>query len=112
MKNSQSIKLDQEHIWHPFTQHKISPIPIKIVSGKMTKIRDENGKSYIDLISSWWVNVHGHSNPDIAKAIYKQSKKLEQVIFGGFTHDPAINLAKKITDILPKNLKKVFYFQF
>ena len=50
MKNSQSIKLDQEHIWHPFTQHKISPIPIKIVSGKMTKIRDENGKSYIDLI--------------------------------------------------------------
>ncbi len=109
MKNSQSIKLDQEHIWHPFTQHKISPIPIKIVSGKMTKIRDENGKSYIDLISSWWVNVHGHSNPDIAKAIYKQSKKLEQVIFGGFTHDPAINLAKKITDILPKNLKKVFF---
>ena len=75
----------------------------------MTKIKDDKGKSYLDLISSWWVNVHGHSHPYIAKAIYKQSKKLEQVIFGGFTHDPAIELAKRITDILPGNLKKVFF---
>ena len=109
MKNSKSIKEDKKYIWHPFTQHKISPIPIKIVSGKMTKLKDDKGRTYIDLISSWWVNTHGHSHPYIAKAIYKQSKKLEQVIFGGFTHDPAIELAKKITDILPGNLKKVFF---
>ena len=109
MKNSKSIKLDKKYIWHPFTQHKISPIPIKIVSGKMTKLKDDKGKTYIDLISSWWVNTHGHSHPYIAKAIYKQSKKLEQVIFGGFTHDPAIELAKKITNVLPGNLKKVFF---
>ena len=75
----------------------------------MTKLKDDKGKSYLDLISSWWVNTHGHSHPYIAKAIYKQSKKLEQVIFGGFTHDPAIELAKRITDILPRNLKKVFF---
>ncbi len=109
MKNYKSIKLDKKYIWHPFTQHKIAQEPIKIVSGKMTKIKDENGKSYLDLISSWWVNVHGHSHPYIAKAIYKQSKKLEQVIFGGFTHEPAIKLSKEIINIMPNNLKKVFF---
>ena len=109
MKSSKSIKQDKRYIWHPFTQHKISSEPIKIVSGRMTKLKDDKGKSYLDLISSWWVNIHGHSHPYIAKAIYKQSKKLEQVIFGGFTHDPAIELAKRITDILPRNLKKVFF---
>ena len=75
----------------------------------MTKLKDEKGNSYIDLISSWWVNVHGHCHPYIARAIFKQSKKIEQVIFGGFTHEPAIELAKKIIKILPKNLKKVFF---
>ena len=109
MNNSKSIKLDKKYIWHPFTQHKISTKPIKIVSGKMTKLKDDKGNSYIDLISSWWVNTHGHSHPYIAKAIYKQSKKLEQVIFGGFTHDPAIELAKRITNILPEKLNKVFF---
>ena len=109
MKNSKSIKEDKKYIWHPFTQHKISNDPIKIVSGKMTKLKDDKGKYYLDLISSWWVNTHGHSHPYIAKAIYKQSQKLEQVIFGGFTHDPAIELAKRITNILPGNLKKVFF---
>ena len=109
MKNSKSIKQDKKYIWHPFTQHKISSEPIKIVSGRMTKLKDDKGKSYLDLISSWWVNTHGHSHPYIAKAIYKQSKKLEHVIFGGFTHDPAIELAKRITNILPGNLKKVFF---
>jgi len=109
MKISKSVLLDKKFIWHPFTQHKISSEPIKIVSGRMTKLKDDKGKSYLDLISSWWVNTHGHSHPYIAKAIYKQSKKLEQVIFGGFTHDPAIELAKRITNILPGNLKKVFF---
>ena len=109
MSNSKSIKQDKKYIWHPYTQHKISTTPIKIVSGKMTKLKDDKGKSYLDLISSWWVNTHGHSHPYIAKAIYKQSKKLEQVIFGGFTHDPAIELAKRITNILPVKLKKVFF---
>ena len=109
MTITKSIKQDEKYIWHPFTQHKISPLPIKIVSGKMTKLKDEKGNSYIDLISSWWVNVHGHCHPYIARAIFKQSKKIEQVIFGGFTHEPAIELAKKIIKILPKNLKKVFF---
>ena len=111
MKNKKSLTFDKKLIWHPFTQHKISPEPIKIVSGNMTKLIDDKGRSYIDLISSWWVNTHGHSHPYISKAIYKQSKKLEQVIFGGFTHQPAIELAKKITNILPNNLTKVFFFR-
>ena len=96
MKNLNSINLDNKYIWNPYTQHKISPTPIRIVSGNMTKLKDDKGKTYIDLISSWWVNTHGHCHPYISKAIYKQSKKLEQVVFGGFTHDPAITLSKKI----------------
>ena len=75
MTITKSIKQDEKYIWHPFTQHKISPLPIKIVSGKMTKLKDEKGNSYIDLISSWWVNVHGHCHPYIARAIFSSRSK-------------------------------------
>ena len=62
MTITKSIKQDEKYIWHPFTQHKISPLPIKIVSGKMTKLKDEKGNSYIDLISSWRASVFSSLN--------------------------------------------------
>jgi adenosylmethionine-8-amino-7-oxononanoate aminotransferase len=70
---------------------------------------DENGKQYIDAISSWWVNPFGHSNPMIAQAIYNQLTTLEHVLFGGFTNKPAVELAEKLLSILPSNQKKLFY---
>uniref|UniRef100_A0A4W5L3T3 Uncharacterized protein n=1 Tax=Hucho hucho TaxID=62062 RepID=A0A4W5L3T3_9TELE len=70
---------------------------------------DENQKEYIDAIASWWVNPYGHSNKFIADAIYKQLTTLEHVLFGGFTHEPAIILAEKLLAILPSNQKKVFF---
>lgn len=100
---------DKEYNWHPYTQHKnVLDFPV-IIKGKDALLWDENGKEYIDAIASWWVNPFGHSNAFIADAIYKQLTTLEHVLFGGFTHQPAILLSQKILSILPQNQKKVFY---
>lgn len=98
-----------KNIWHPFTIIKGTPEPLKVTSGSGAYITLEDGRTVLDCISSWWVNLHGHSQPDIAKAIYEQAQKLEHVIFAGFTHDPAEELAELITSKLPKNLNKMFY---
>lgn len=100
---------DLEYIWHPYTHQKNRPPAIPIVKGKKTLLYDQNGNTYIDAISSWWVNIHGHGNKYIAKKLFEQAKKLEQVIFAGFTHEPAIELAEKLLKILPGNFTKIFY---
>lgn len=100
---------DQKHLWHPYTQHKTSKPSIAIVRGEGALLWDENNKEYIDAIASWWVNPYGHSNKYIADAIYKQLTTLEHVLFGGFTHTPAIVLAEKLMQILPKNQQKLFF---
>lgn len=100
---------DSQYLWHPYTQHKTAQPPIVISSGKGALLWDENGKEYIDAIASWWVNPFGHSNPFIADAIYKQLTTLEHVLFGGFTHEPAIKVAEKLIEILPKNQQKIFF---
>jgi adenosylmethionine---8-amino-7-oxononanoate aminotransferase len=100
---------DQKHLWHPYTQHKTAAPHIAIVRGKGALLWDENGKEYIDAIASWWVNPFGHSNKYIADAIYKQLTTLEHVLFGGFTHEPAVLLAEKLIAILPKNQQKLFF---
>ena len=100
---------DQNNIWHPYTQHKTAALPIAIKRGEGALLWDENNKEYIDAIASWWVNPYGHSNQFIADAIYKQLTTLEHVLFGGFTHEPAIVLAEKLMEILPKNQQKIFF---
>lgn len=100
---------DQKHVWHPYTQHKITEAPFTITRGEGAYLFDENGKRYLDLISSWMVNLHGHCHPVIAKAIYEQAMQLEQVIFSGFTHEPAVKLAEELLTILPNEFTKVFY---
>jgi adenosylmethionine-8-amino-7-oxononanoate aminotransferase len=103
------IERDSQHLWHPYTQHKTAALPIAITKGEGALLWDENNKQYIDAIASWWVNPYGHSNKFIADAIYKQLTTLEHVLFGGFTHQPAIILAEKLLAILPTNQKKVFF---
>jgi adenosylmethionine-8-amino-7-oxononanoate aminotransferase len=103
------IERDSQHLWHPYTQHKTAALPIAITKGEGALLWDENNKQYIDAIASWWVNPYGHSNKFIADAIYKQLTTLEHVLFGGFTHEPAIILAEKLLAILPINQKKVFF---
>lgn len=100
---------DSQYLWHPYTQHKTAAKPIGITKGEGALLWDENGKEYIDAIASWWVNPYGHSNRYIADAIYKQLTSLEHVLFGGFTHEPAVLLSERLMDILPSNQKKLFF---
>lgn len=100
---------DKKHNWHPYTQHKTVPDFPAIVKGKDALLWDENGKEYIDAIASWWVNPFGHSNKIMADAIYEQLTTLEHVLFGGFTHNKAVELSEKLMEILPYNQQKIFY---
>jgi adenosylmethionine-8-amino-7-oxononanoate aminotransferase len=100
---------DSQHLWHPYTQHKTAALPIAITKGKGALLWDDNNKEYIDAIASWWVNPYGHSNKFISDAIYKQLTTLEHVLFGGFTHEPAVVLAEKLIAILPNNQNKIFF---
>lgn len=100
---------DAQVIWHPYTQMK-HPLPhIPIVRGEGVYLFDEAGKKYIDAVSSWWVNIHGHAHPHIAAKVAEQLKTLEHVIFAGFTHEPAVQLAERLLPLLPGNQTKVFY---
>lgn len=100
---------DEKYIWHPYTFQKDRIPAIPIVRGEKSTLIDEDGNKYIDAVSSWWVNIHGHGNKFIAKKIYEQAKKLQQVIFTQFTHEPAIELAEKLLNVLPGDFKKIFY---
>lgn len=100
---------DLKVIWHPYTQMKTAAPPIPIVRGEGALLFDETGKQYIDAVSSWWVNIHGHAHPYIAKKVAEQLQKLEHVIFAGFTHEGAVELAERLLAILPDNQQKAFY---
>src|ERR1043166_9670929 len=100
---------DQKFIWHPFTQQKNTTSPVAITRAKGSLLFDEHGNEYIDAISSWWVNIHGHAHPYIAEKVYQQALQLEHIIFAGFTHAPAVELAERLLKILPGNFSKVFY---
>lgn len=110
-KNSVMMQRDLEVIWHPCTQmkdHETLPlVPIK--SGKGVYLYDFEGNSYIDAVSSWWVNLFGHANPEINTKIKAQLDTLEHVLLAGFTHEPAVELAHKLVNITPDTLGKVFY---
>ena len=103
------VQRDRQHIWHPFTQQLTVIDPIPITRGEGAYIFDEQNKAYLDLISSWWVNLHGHAHPKIAKAIYDQALKIEHVLFAGFTHEPSVKLAESLISVLPVVLNKVFF---
>ena len=100
---------DLQVIWHPYTQMKTALPPVSIVRGEGTCLFDEEGKKYVDAVSSWWVNIHGHAHPYIAQKVSEQLNKLEHVIFAGFTHTGAVDLAERLLAILPQNQRKVFY---
>ncbi len=100
---------DLEKVWHPYTQMKTAAPPIAIVSGRGAELVDEDGKVYIDAISSWWTNIHGHSHPHLAQKVFEQAQKLEHVIFGGFTHPSAVELAERLLPILPPNQARIFF---
>jgi len=96
-------------IWHPFTQHGLQPEMIPVRSARGAWLKTPAGELILDAISSWWVVTHGHCHPRIVGAIEEQARRLDQVIFAGFTHAPAEMLARGLIDIAPEGLAHVFF---
>lgn len=101
--------IDARHLWHPHTQHQGAPPPLPIARAVGACLYDHLGNKILDAISSWGVTLHGHAHPVIASAIAEQARCLEQTIFDGLTHEPAVRLAEQLTAILPQGLTRVFY---
>ena len=100
---------DAAVIWHPYTQHFTASDPLTIVRGEGAWLITEDGDRYLDAISSWWVNIHGHAHPHIAARLARQARELEHVIFAGFTHRPAVEVAERTLGYLPDSFGKVFF---
>ncbi len=100
---------DHEIIWHPYTQMQTAGLPIAIVRGEGSLLLAETGEVYLDAVSSWWVTIHGHAHPYIAAKVAAQLSQLDHVLFAGFTHPPAVELAEKLLALLPANQKRIFY---
>jgi adenosylmethionine-8-amino-7-oxononanoate aminotransferase len=103
------IELDQRHVWHPYTQHGSAREPLVIRRAKGAFLYDHDDRAIFDGISSWWVTLHGHAQPEIAEAISEQARVLEQVIFTDFTHEPAAALADELSTVLPGKLTRCFF---
>ncbi len=100
---------DQRYLWHPLTQHKTHPGMLGITSAKGVFLHSEEGHSYIDAIASWYTCMYGHCNDFIIDRVQDQMRQLDQVVFSGFTHKPAIELAEALAKILPANQQKFFF---
>ena len=103
------VERDAARLWHPYTQMLTRPAPIPIVRGEGVYLYTEDGRRLLDGTSSWWVNIHGHSHPKLNAALAAQARELEHVVFANCTHRPAIELAERLVDLLPRGLTRVFY---
>jgi adenosylmethionine---8-amino-7-oxononanoate aminotransferase len=109
MNQEELIQFDKDHIWHPYTSM-THPIPAYVVeSTKGVRIKLADGKELIDGMSSWWSTIHGYNHPELNQAINDQIQKVSHVMFGGLTHEPAVQLAKKLVNLSPEGLDKVFF---
>src|SRR5262245_11382265 len=92
---------DKRYVWHPYTQHGTEGDPIVIARAKAASLFDSGGREILDLIASWWTCTHGHSHPKLNAALAAQASRFEHVMFAGFTHEPAADLAASLAKILP-----------
>lgn len=103
------IGRDRAAVWHPLTQHGKTPQILGIDSAKGIYLYDVEGRAYIDAISSWYTCVYGHCHPEITGAVSQQMQRLDQVVFAGLTHEPAVALSEKLLEVLPANQARIFY---
>ncbi len=106
---SELSKKDREYIWHPYSSliNRRENVVIRSASG--VYLHTEDGRSVIDAVSSWWVNIHGHSHPLLVRKLAEQAECMEHIIFAGFTHEPAIRLAERLLNLLPGDQKKIHF---
>ncbi len=103
------VDRDRAALWHPYTQMLTAPTPLPIARAQGVYLYTEDGRKILDGISSWWVNIHGHSHPKLNEALAAQARELEHVMFAGCTHRPAVELAERLLELLPRGLARVFY---
>jgi adenosylmethionine-8-amino-7-oxononanoate aminotransferase len=109
MNTQQLLQYDKDHIWHPYTST-TNPLPVyPVEKAEGCTIHLATGEKLVDGMSSWWAAVHGYNHPVLNKAVEEQMKQMSHIMFGGFTHNPAVELAKKLVDISPDGLEKVFF---
>ena len=100
---------DSRHIWHPLTQHKTAQSPLGLVRAEGALLYDEQGQTYVDGIASWYTAMYGHCHPYIIEQVTGQMRQLDQVVFTGFTHEPAVKLSERLLEILPENQSRIFF---
>lgn len=106
---SSLLAFDREHLWHPYTSA-LNPLPVREATGVSgVRIRLRDGRELVDGMSSWWCAIHGYGHPVLMDALRRQSAKMAHVMFGGLTHEPAVELARRLLPLLPDNLRHIFY---
>lgn len=106
--NTVNLEFDQQHVWHPYTST-LNPLPCyPVVSASGVYLQLEDGREIIDGMSSWWSTIHGYNHPALTEAAKAQLDKMSHVMFGGITHQPAVELCRKLVDITPEPLQHVF----
>lgn len=108
--NSDSLlDFDRKHLWHPYDSA-VHPLPVyEAVSARGMRIRLRDGRELVDGMSSWWCAVHGYARPELLRALHEQAERMSHVMFGGLTHAPAVELARKLLSLLPRGLERIFW---
>ena len=109
MQESDNLTFDAQHIWHPYSSVSQPSVIHEVVSAYGVRLTLNDGREIIDGMSSWWSAIHGYNHPRLNQAAKQQIDQMSHVMFGGLTHPPAVDLARKLIAITAEPLQKVFF---